>query len=82
MMKALNMGFFGLAMGVLGAVALPAQEAEAQVCTPTGCSHQAPPSPERYIICGVQRTACKASANGNTATLLMCEMQYAQCLRN
>ncbi len=30
MMKALKMGFFGLAMGAIGAVALPAQDAHAQ----------------------------------------------------
>ncbi|MFY0575603.1 hypothetical protein ACN28S_15670 [Cystobacter fuscus] len=71
MMKALKMGFFGLALGALGAVAFPAHEAVAQSTgTPAqqfGCCSYCNPS---YVRCISQ------IPTPNTAA---CLNQRAQC---
>ncbi|OJH34611.1 hypothetical protein [Cystobacter ferrugineus] len=70
MMKSVKVGLFGLAMSVIGAVALPAQDAHAQ-----GDSSPNGKSP----ICIASYAACIAGANGNAAALAVCQMQYALC---
>jgi hypothetical protein len=70
MTKALKVGFFGLAMSVIGAVAFPAQNAHAQ----SGLS-----SDGKSPICIASYAACIAGANGNAAAIAVCQMQYALC---
>lgn len=70
MMKSVKVGFLGLAMGVIGAVALPAQNAHAQSdSSPDGKSP----------ICMASYAACIVGANGNAAILAACQMKYALC---
>ncbi|WNG16461.1 hypothetical protein [Cystobacter fuscus] len=73
MMKALKAGLFGLAMGALGAVALPAQEAAAvepakyigccSACNPMfqQCLISAGTSPMLIASCTVTRTSCEST---------------------
>ncbi|OJH34609.1 hypothetical protein [Cystobacter ferrugineus] len=75
MMKALKAGLFGLAMGALGAVALPAQEAAADepakyigccsACNPwfQQCLISAGTSQAKIAQCAVNRTSCESTCN-------------------
>ncbi|WNG16456.1 hypothetical protein [Cystobacter fuscus] len=75
MMKTLKMGFLGLTLGALGAVALPAQEAEACVglaclvccstCNPTyqTCLNSAGNNSSAIAQCVSRRSSCEASCN-------------------
>ena len=73
MMKTLKMGFFGLALGALGAVAFPAHEAAAQSTgTPAqqfGCCS----------YCNPQFQRCLNSAGNDALTILVCNMQRDVC---
>ncbi len=78
MMKALKMGLFGLAMGVLGAVALPAQEAEAQLppsCFPTSCV----PNSVCCSQCNPNYQGCLVSAGSNPSNISRCVQMRSYC---
>ncbi|WNG16465.1 hypothetical protein [Cystobacter fuscus] len=73
MMKALKMGFFGLAMGAIGAVALPAQDAHAQGDSSPNASTSS---------CKTSYTICQIAAKGNAMALLQCQLKYTACMSN
>lgn len=73
MMKALKVGFFGLAMGAIGAVALPAQDAHAQ--------GDASPN-ANTAACKASYAICQIAANGNAMALLQCQLKYTACMSN
>ncbi|MFY0575602.1 hypothetical protein ACN28S_15665 [Cystobacter fuscus] len=69
-MKTLKMGFLGLALGALGAVALPAHEAAAdEPARQFGCCSYCNPAYQR----------CITNAGNNAVTLLACAMQRQSC---
>ncbi|ATB38384.1 hypothetical protein CYFUS_003818 [Cystobacter fuscus] len=76
MMKALKAGLFGLAMGALGAVALPAQEAAAQ-------SAGTPATPaQQYGCCSYCNPAfqrCLNSAGTSPMMIAACGVTRTSC---
>ena len=75
MMKALKAGLFGLALGALGAVAVPTQEAEAQGCSLMGgCG-----SPTCCSSCNPYYQRCLTNAGNNTSTISFCVQFRSQC---
>ncbi|WNG16459.1 hypothetical protein [Cystobacter fuscus] len=68
MMKALKMGLFGLALGALGAVAFPTQEAEAQTPNTVCCS-----------LCNPRYQACLNSAGNNSSAISSCVRDRSYC---
>jgi hypothetical protein len=76
MMKTLKMGFFGLALGALGAVAFPAHEAAAQ-------SQATPATPAQQVNCcsncNPQFQRCLNSAGNNSMQILICNVQRDVC---
>jgi hypothetical protein len=78
MMKALKAGLFGLAMGTLGAVAIPSQEAEAQLppsCFPTSCV----PAAGCCSECNPNYQRCLTSAGNNTSNISRCVQLRSYC---
>jgi hypothetical protein len=75
MMKALKMGLFGLALGVMGAVVFPTQEAEAQSCFPTSCV----PNSVCCSKCNPNYQACLVSAGNNTSKISSCVQMRSYC---
>ncbi len=73
MMKTLKAGLFGLAMGVLGAVAFPTQQAEAQSCLPINCT------PGCCSSCNPRYQACLSSAGNNSAAIAQCVSSRSYC---
>ncbi|WNG26023.1 hypothetical protein F0U62_19840 [Cystobacter fuscus] len=75
MMKTLKMGFFGLALGALGAVAFPTHEAAAQ-------SAGTPATPAQQVNCcsncNPQFQRCFTSAT-DAVKLTTCHLQRSIC---
>ncbi len=67
MMKTLKVGLLGVMLGVVGAVLLPTQEAEAQstaccsTCNPNiqQCLNSAGNSSQQIALCGLVRSICE-----------------------
>ncbi|WNG51436.1 hypothetical protein F0U60_50395 [Archangium minus] len=71
MLKALKAGLFGLALGALGAVALPTQEAEAQIQPMFPCCSSCNPNYQN----------CVNSAGNNPSIIAECVQTRSMCER-
>ena len=68
MFKALKMGVLGLALGLAGAVVLPASEAAAT-----------PKAPDSNQQCNLCKSACYLKYCGSSSSSAFCTVAVAQC---